>query len=130
MTRDGLLPILAPLAAARAAGVPLADLVAGLPARFTAADRLTGIPTERSQALIARLAASVEARAAFFDTPSAEAALDLTDGLRVIFGDGAIVHLRPSGNAPECRCYAEADSPDEASALVTRHLGRMRDALT
>jgi phosphomannomutase len=31
------------------------------------------------------------------------------------FGD--IVHLRASGNAPECRCYTESDSAKEAKSL-------------
>ncbi|WP_425453675.1 hypothetical protein [Marinomonas pollencensis] len=34
-------------------------------------------------------------------------AMDETDGLRMILNTGDIVHLRPSGNAPELRCYME-----------------------
>ena len=34
--------------------------------------------------------------------------LDLTDGLRMSLSDSTIIHLRPSGNAPEFRCYVEA----------------------
>ena len=37
-----------------------------------------------------------------------------------------IVHLRPSGNAPELRCYAEADSPSRAQYLVDETLRRLR----
>ena len=62
MTRDCLLPMLAPLAAARAAGMGLAALVAGLPARFTAADRIAGIPTEISKTFIARMSADAMVR--------------------------------------------------------------------
>ncbi|HEX7622341.1 MAG TPA: hypothetical protein VF400_02140 [Anaeromyxobacteraceae bacterium] len=40
------------------------------------------------------------------------------DGLRVTLASGDIVHLRPSGNAPELRCYGEADSPERAAELV------------
>jgi phosphomannomutase len=58
-----------------------------------------------------------------------ESALDLSVGLRVSFVGGEIVHLRPSGNAPECRCYAEADSPARAEALVAQHLARLADRL-
>ncbi|MEL0584263.1 MAG: hypothetical protein AAES65_05190 [Candidatus Thiodiazotropha sp. (ex. Lucinoma kazani)] len=36
--------------------------------------------------------------------------IDLTDGVRITFNEGEIVHLRPSGNAPEFRCYTESDS--------------------
>lgn len=129
-TRDCLLPMLAPLAMARAQGRSLADLVAALPPRFTAADRLQGIAPETSAAFIAGLSASAEARAAFFDTMPAEATVDLTDGLRLRFEGGDILHLRPSGNAPEFRCYAEADSADRAAALVAAHLAAVQARLT
>ena len=129
MTRDCLLPLIAPLAAARAQGQSLADLVAALPPRFTAADRVQEVPTEKSRAFIDRLAASAAARADFFEGVGAEVATDLTDGLRVSFEGGAIVHLRPSGNAPECRCYAEADSPEAALSLVNTHLARLKTEL-
>jgi phosphomannomutase len=127
-TRDGLLPILMPLAEA-AAGNGLAAVVADLPARFTAADRIAEVPTERSQGFIASLAGDAGARRGFFEAGSDEVALDLTDGLRVSFASGDIVHLRPSGNAPECRCYAEAETPARAEALVARHLARLRERL-
>ncbi|MDD9746391.1 MULTISPECIES: phosphomannomutase [Marinovum] len=127
MTRDCLLPMLAPLAAARAEGRALADLVAALPARFTAADRITGIPTETSQAFLAQLSRDAGARAAFVD--DVEAGVDLTDGLRVTFEGGDVVHLRPSGNAPEFRCYAEAGSAARARTLVSGYLEKLGKVL-
>ena len=122
MTRDCLLPIVAPLAMARAKGVALAALVAGLPARFTAADRIAGIATEASRAFIAELTEDAGARAAFFAGRAAEAGVDVTDGLRVSFEDGSVIHLRPSGNAPEFRCYAEAGSGARAEMLMRETL--------
>lgn len=129
-TRDAVLPIVAPLATARAEGRSLAEVVAALPTVFSAADRVAGVPTDTSQAFIAELEADPAARAAFFEAGAGEVAIDLTDGLRVSFANGKVVHLRPSGNAPECRCYAEADSPEAARALVTRHLEKLRARLT
>lgn len=129
MTRDCLLPMLAPLAMARRQNQSLADLVAALPARFTATDRITGIAPDRSAALIAGLQSAPEARAAFFADMGAEARMDLTDGLRVIFENGEIVHLRPSGNAPEFRCYTEAGSAARAQDLLAGCLTRLEDAL-
>lgn len=126
MTRDCLLPVLASLHAARASGTTLADVVAALPPRFTAANRLTEVPTESSAALIADLRENAGARDDFFDTGSSVAGVDLTDGLRVSFVNGDVVHLRPSGNAPELRCYAEADTADRAWTLVNTHLARLR----
>lgn len=128
MTRDCLLPIIAPLAAAQAAGLSLADLVATLPPRFTAADRLTEIPTEKAQALIAELKDSPTRRDQFF-TPRRVHDVDLTDGLRVTFDDGSVVHLRASGNAPEFRCYVEADSKTAAAALLATYLDRLAKRL-
>lgn len=122
MTRDCLLPIVAPLALARAKEVSLAKLVSDMPSRFTAADRIAGIPTEASKAFIAELTKDAAARAAFFADRTAETGLDLTDGLRVSFADGSVIHLRPSGNAPEFRCYAEAESVSRAEILMRETL--------
>ncbi|ETA51997.1 phosphomannomutase [Ponticoccus alexandrii] len=128
MTRDCLLPILAPLAAAKVAGVKLSALIDALPPRFTAADRIAGIETARAAAFLEDLTEGPEARAAFFG--EAESALDLTDGLRASFAGGHVLHLRPSGNAPEFRCYAEAGSRGAAQALVARTLDKLRATLT
>ncbi len=129
MTRDCLLPIVAPLAMARAKGVSLAELVSDLPPRFTAADRIAGIPTEASTAFIADLTDAAAARAAFFAGRAAETDVDLTDGLRVSFSDGSVIHLRPSGNAPEFRCYAEAESVSRAETLMRETLKAVAERL-
>ncbi|MGR3593400.1 MAG: phosphomannomutase [Limimaricola soesokkakensis] len=129
MTRDAVLPIVAPLTAARAKRCGLEELAAQLPLRFTAADRVQEIPSDRSMALIEALRASADERAAFFDTGSDEAGIDETDGLRVGFANGEVVHLRPSGNAPECRLYTEADSAERARALLRAHMTRLAERL-
>ena len=129
MTRDSLLPMIAPLAAARAANQTLAALVSDLPPRFTASGRVQDVPSERSAAFITTLRENATARADFFDGIGSETALNLTDGLRVTFEGGQIVHLRPSGNAPECRCYAEADSADVALTLVDTYLAKLKARL-
>ena len=129
MTRDCLLPIVAPLAMARAKDVSLAYLVSDLPPRFTAADRIAGIPTDASKAFIAELTEDAAARAAFFVGRAAETGVDLTDGLRVSFADGSLIHLRPSGNAPEFRCYAEAESVARAEALMRETLAAVAKRL-
>jgi phosphomannomutase len=128
MTRDCLLPILAPLALARARGLTLAQLGATLPQRFTAADRVVGIETPVAQAFLAQMTEDPATRAAFFAGLPPETGLDLTDGLRVRFGD-EVVHLRPSGNAPEFRCYTEAASPSRAAELLAQHMQRLATQL-
>ncbi|MEN8659358.1 MAG: phosphomannomutase [Marivita sp.] len=129
MTRDCLLPIVAPLARAKEKGVSLAQLISMMPQRFTAADRIQGIPSETSQAFIAELTTDQRLRARFFSGQAEEVRIDTTDGLRVSFADKTIIHLRPSGNAPEFRCYAEANTTARAETLVQRSLTMVEDHL-
>ena len=122
MTRDAILPLVAPLALAAKSG-GLAALVAAEPARFTAADRLQEVPTEVSKALVADLDQDPAKRAAFLkQMQGTEIGVDRTDGLRMTCMDGRIIHLRPSGNAPELRLYVEAGSAAAAQAALARGL--------
>ena len=122
MTRDAVLPLVAPLALATSAG-GLAAVVAAEPARFTAADRLQGVATEKSKALVADFETNAAKRAAFLARfGGQEVAVDRTDGLRMTLADGRIVHLRPSGNAPELRLYVEADSMQAAREVLATGL--------
>ena len=57
------------------------------------------------------------------------AATDLTDGLRLTLASGRVLHLRPSGNAPELRLYIEAESQPQAAAMLARGLGLLRALL-
>ena len=125
-TRDAVLPILALLAMAREQGVPVSRLATGLPPRYTASDRLQNFPTEQSRALLASLAGSTAALAEFLAPLGlATTGLDQTDGLRITLANGEILHLRPSGNAPELRCYAEAESQERANELAKAGLARV-----
>ena len=128
-TRDSLLPLVAVLVQARAAG-GLAARVAQEPARFTAADRLEDTPAEASAALIAGFNADPARLATLLAAlDEAPGTVDRTDGLRLTLASGRVLHLRPSGNAPEFRVYAEAETPDAASHLMTRALDRIGAAL-
>ena len=122
MTRDSLLPILAPLVTAGSKGI--AALVARGPQRFTASDRLQEVPTDQSAALVAHLTHDRAARTQFLSALGAPEATgqDLTDGLRLTLARGQILHLRPSGNAPELRFYTEAETQTHADTLLRRGL--------
>lgn len=129
-TRDAILPILVLLAESRRRGLRLSELLSELPPRFTASGRLKDFPTELSQA---RLKALQQDPARIEDEFGAAlgplAGLETTDGLRMTFVSGEILHLRPSGNAPELRVYAEADTSARAEAMVKfalAHLERWR----
>ena len=75
--------------------------------------------------LIAGLDASEGARAALAREVAGAGivAIDRTDGLRMTLASGDILHLRPSGNAPELRCYAEAGNAAAAEALAAALAG-------
>lgn len=45
--------------------------------------------------------------------------INYTDGVRVFFSKGDIIHVRPSGNANELRVYAVSDTPQRADAITT-----------
>ena len=126
MTRDAVLPILAVLHQARDRGV--AELVAAQPPRFTASDRLQDVPTEVSQRLVRDLTDTPTARAEFLSQLCgvAEASINTLDGLRITLSDGRIVHLRPSGNAPELRLYAEAESKRISQQMLDHGLDLLR----
>lgn len=126
MTCDAVLPMLCLLAMARERRCRLSELSQHLPARFTASDRLQEFPLEAGRALIERFAASdQEIGTLLGDLCGKVENLDRTDGLRMRFGNGDIVHLRPSGNAPELRCYAEAADPARADHLARECLRRI-----
>jgi phosphomannomutase len=121
-TRDSLLPIVAPLSVAHAAG-GLVALVAAEPPRFTATDRLEDVATKRAAVFLQLLITDAAYRAMLLNSFAEEAVVtDQTDGLRISCASGNIVHLRPSGNAPEFRVYVEAADRAEAMRLLARVL--------
>ena len=121
-TRDSFLPILATLYAASSTRRSLSAVAASYRLPFAAADRLENYAVERSAALMAHLRASDANLADFLSPIGAIASKSDIDGLRVTLADGGIVHLRPSGNAPEMRCYVEASDEDAAKALLAKGL--------
>lgn len=127
-TRDAMLPILATLAAARAAGTSLADLVTSLDAGEMASDRLPNTPSERSGAFLDRLG-DAAFRSDFLKPVGVPQAIDRQDGVRIELDGGRTIHFRASGNAPELRCYAEAKSAREAQDLVRWGLGAAAAAM-
>ena len=127
LTRDALLPILCLLSKAREKGCKVSELSQGLPARFTASDRLQNFPTETSRKILSELAASMDAIEVLLNGLCGKAiGLDRTDGLRIFLEDNEIVHFRPSGNAPVLRCYAESVSQERAGELVRDCLQRIK----
>ena len=44
--------------------------------------------------------------------------INVLDGVRVYFRNGDVAHIRPSGNAPQLRIYANSDSQARADQIV------------
>jgi phosphomannomutase len=132
-TRDAMIVMLTILLMSKRGAKKISALVAELPPRYTASDRLKDFPTSESQAILAKFSSGTESadhaeiNRLFDDLAGKVTALDRTDGVRMTFASGDIVHLRPSGNAPEFRCYTEASTNEEALALNAAVLGRLRE---
>lgn len=125
-TRDAMLPAIMLLAAAGKSVI--STLVNALPQRFTCSDRIQNFAREKSQTIISKGKADP---AKLLTTLGFEnitiTSVDETDGLRITLADGSIVHLRPSGNAPELRCYAEADNYSQANNCVVNSLNKLQE---
>lgn len=118
-TRDALLPVIVLLAQIRLQNKPLSTMVSDLPSRFTASDRLQDFPSQKSLALIAQWTSNPDQLLNIFKLDDQITKLDNTDGLRISLTSQKILHLRPSGNAPEFRCYVEASSQEDAHQFLT-----------
>lgn len=129
-TRDAVLPMLVLLIMMKEARCKLSELETELPQRFTASGRLQEFSTINSAQLLKNLRNNHQFAAQLM-APSSGMLINVddTDGLRMQFGNGDIVHLRPSGNAPELRCYAEAATVDAAKTLCENCLQRIKTHL-
>lgn len=121
-TRDAVLPALILFVSARSSKI--STLVEELPQRFTYSDRIKDFPREKSKEIINLGLSDISKLMLKLHFHELKViSVDHTDGLRVLFIGGDVLHLRPSGNAPELRCYAESDSVAGAKAIVTQCLG-------
>lgn len=125
-TRDAVLPFLMLLASTVTAKVPMSHLLQDLPQRFTHSDRIQNFSTALSKQIIAdaQQAPGIFMHSIGFSLDIKS--VDTTDGLRITFSDDAVIHLRPSGNAPELRCYAESSSAPDAATLVEHTLTQLK----
>lgn len=119
-TRDAIIVPLTTLLLADRENLSISGLLDSLPQRFTSSGRLKEFPTELSQNRLAALSSGdktkdiAAAEAMLGDTFGKVADIDSTDGIRISFASDEVVHFRPSGNAPELRCYNEAASEQRA----------------
>jgi len=128
LTRDAGLPILGVLFAAEQQGLSLVDLFGRLPKRFSRAALLKQFPRATALKIVDRFspheanADMIRKDLAQFFTPALGFAgithVDYTDGVRILFANGEVAHVRPSGNADELRIYAVADTQTRADAIA------------
>ena len=138
-TRDALLPMIAVMVMVRKERMCVVDLLRKLPKRFTVSDRLKEFPTEKSKTKLAeirekhlgeKLFGALTAKPSKFAKDGSAPkpfqgkiiSLNEVDGYRMEFDSGDIIHLRPSGNAPEFRCYVETEGKDRSAELLAECL--------
>jgi phosphomannomutase len=129
-TRDAMLPILAVLFAAHERGLSLPDLFATLPKRYSRSALLADFPQAIGRKMVRQYSPETAAfeqtrdRLQQFMAPDlllgTIVALNHTDGVRMTFDGGDVLHFRPSGNADELRVYAVSDTEERAALLAAR----------
>lgn len=124
-TRDAFLPIIVSLVAAAQSEQSLSELFAKLPERYTQAGLIDNFPTDVSKTILQTFAEdSTDTRTKLQQFFSSELGFDriqeinTLDGIRIFFENGDIVHIRPSGNAPQLRVYSVTGSQERADQIV------------
>ncbi|MGH9355259.1 MAG: hypothetical protein ACRD10_03940, partial [Terriglobia bacterium] len=141
-TRDAMLPILGVLFAAHEKAVSLTELFSQLPHRFSRAALLPQFPRPIGMKIVKRFSPQDSAvQEVVFDSGMAASdmenirrdlesfftpqlgfgtitRLNYVDGVRIVFSNGDVAHLRPSGNADEFRIYAVADTQARANSIA------------
>jgi phosphomannomutase len=123
-TRDAVTPVVAILALC--GGNSIAKMIEELPNRYTASDRLKDISVAKSKLLLKQALSDPNAFLISLGLDKYNViAVDETDGLRMTLEDDQIIHLRPSGNAPELRCYSESSEQVQAELIVKEVLNKV-----
>ncbi len=127
-TRDALLPFIVLASYVVKEKVSLSKLVEKLPQRFTSSDRIQNFPRESSIKLLEKAASNHNSLLKSFGLENLIVVdTNQIDGLRLTFDDNSIIHLRPSGNAPELRCYVETNSQEKSDNLVKQVLSSIKE---
>ena len=127
-TRDALLPFIVLSSQVVKEKISLSTLVQGLPQRFTSSDRIQDFPRENSLKLIEQGLANLQVIIQSFVLEDLKVMdINTIDGLRLTLDNQIIIHLRPSGNAPELRCYVETDNQKISDSLVKHVLSSVKE---
>ena len=131
-TRDAVIVPLTIILLAQQQQLTISELLTTLPQRFTYSDRVKDFPSLLSQEVIGKMTMNdldtqkITIRS-MLEIKQSITTIDTTDGLRIIFNNNDILHIRPSGNAPELRCYTESNSPENAKVLNNKIIKILKD---
>lgn len=126
-TRDALLPFIVLASHIVKEKLPLSTLINNLPQRFTSSDRIQEFPRENSLKLIEKGLSNPQALLENFGLQDVKVVdINQIDGLRLTLDNDVVIHLRPSGNAPELRCYVETDNQQNSDNLVKQILTNLK----
>jgi mannose-6-phosphate isomerase class I len=146
-----MLPLLAALSAARARGESVSAVFARLPRRSGCSGIVRELPREISNLIVSGMSPNDRTIMEAKFEGGAPTAMELDeiranirgyftredgfgdvswinwlDGVRIGFSNGDVAHVRPSGNAPELRIYANADTMERARRIVSIFLRRIQ----
>ena len=121
-TRDALLPIIIINVLAKKSNKSISHLINKLPLRFTFSDRLKNYPFDKYKELFIKYKKNENIENDFGNIFGKVNSIDITDGLRIFFDSSKILHIRPSGNAPELRVYIETSLSNEGLYLLKNSL--------
>ncbi|QDK45356.1 phosphomannomutase [Bdellovibrio sp. ZAP7] len=124
-TRDSVLPALTIIASAKKHNCSVAEVVDQLPNRFTSSVLAKNCPLEKSQKILQAAGAAPEVFVKQIIPDAKIQSINTQDGLRMTTDKNKVIHLRPSGNAPEFRCYTESDSQKDADLLSAAALHKI-----
>lgn len=124
-TRDAILPVLAVLAKTRLEGLSVSHLVDKVSSRYTASDRLQNIDPIRVKSMLSKWIEDPKKAITDLSLRSELKEVNTLDGLRLTLKNADVVHIRPSGNAPELRCYTESNTFESADALARAVMAKL-----
>ena len=127
-TRDATIVHLSLLLLSIKTNLSVSKLVENLHARVAISNRVQNFDTEKSKSIIENFKTNISmVKETFNFLNSNIVKTDTTDGLRIYFEDDYIVHLRPSGNAPEFRCYVEAQNNEQANNILNKMINKISE---
>ncbi len=126
-TRDAFLPLLLALIASVQSNRTIGELFGSLkPKRYGNAGLMDIDSFEKMQGIISKLSGNKDGLSRYFSSEKGFGfveEVDMTDGVRIVFSNQDVAHVRGSGNAPQLRIYSTANTKERANEIVKLCLG-------